>query len=425
MEIRCAARKLSAAGTRVLGAALIVSLAVGLSRADYRLAEGDVIEVAIAGTPEQRQRAWIQLDGTISIPGIGTVHVAGSTPSSVQVKIETMLATRSVRQKSPDARDRIVLVQPGDVAVTIVEYRPIYVTGDVLTPGQHAYRPTMTVRQALALCGGVSLVRSRTLPSNLEAVELDREYRMVAAELAKEHVRAWRLAAELEGTDSLRERPLGNLSVSAASIADFIRLENKYLQIRRSEFNNEKTFLLTAIRQADDQIAVLADQEQKEERGVEADTAELDRVNKLFGTGSLPSPRVTESRRAVLLSSTRRLQTASNLTEVKRQREDFVWRREKLSSQRELELLRETKESRSKIAELQMKLESAAEKLRLAGSAVSSAAPGDNPRAEITIIRKNGQQWDRISASEDSALEPGDAIEAALRSDPMSGVATR
>ena len=40
------------------------------------------------------------------------------------------------------------------VVATVVEYRPIYVNGDVSKPGEHPFRPQMTVRQAVALSGG-------------------------------------------------------------------------------------------------------------------------------------------------------------------------------------------------------------------------------------------------------------------------------
>ena len=36
-------------------------------------------------------------------------------------------------------------------------------------------------------------------------------------------------------------------------------------------------------------------------------------------------------------------------------------------------------------------------------------------RAEVTIMRKAGQQWDKIAASEDFDVQPGDVIDVALR----------
>ena len=85
----------------------------------------------------------------------------GSTPSALQDRVEEAFAAKALRQRMPDGRERTVLLQPGDVTTAIVEYRPIYVSGDVLNPGQYAYRPQMTARHAIALSGGPSTVRGR------------------------------------------------------------------------------------------------------------------------------------------------------------------------------------------------------------------------------------------------------------------------
>jgi polysaccharide export outer membrane protein len=358
-------------------------------RAEYRLVAGDVVEIAVAAVPELRQRTPVQLDGSIVIPMLGAVTAAGSTASELQARVETALATKALRLRMPDGRERIVLIQPGDVTAAIVEYRPIYVSGDVLNPGQHAYRPQMTARHAIALSGGPSTVRGRAATaSGVEIAEAEREYRTATAALAKEHVLSWRLAAELDGSATIKEQPLGHLSVSAASIAEFLRVESRYLQVRLAEAKSERAHLENMVRQAGEQIETLTTQEQGEMRGLQADMEELDRVNKLFGTGSLPSPRVTESRRAVLLSSTRRLQTTANLSQVKQQRDDLLWRLDKIDTQRRIEVLRESRESQLRMSELRARLEGATEKLRVLGQMVVLESTANVAPPGITIIRK-------------------------------------
>ena len=61
-------------------------------------------------------------------------------------------------------------------------------------------------------------------------------------------------------------------------------------------------------------------------------TAESDRP---LRQGSLISPRVTDARRAVLLSSTRKLQTSAQLMDVKKQQDEFKRKLEKLDDQRQ------------------------------------------------------------------------------------------
>lgn len=392
-------------------------------RAEYRLSPGDILEITVAGVPDLKQRAPIQLDGTITLPMVGSIVAAGSTATDVQARAEEALASKVIRQRTSDGRDRIVLIQPGDVAVAVVEYRPIYVNGDVLQPGQHPYRPQMTVRHAIALSGGVSTLRGRSPTMGVEVVAVDGEYRITVLALAKEHVHAWRLAAELEGSEVIKEERLVDAPIPSATVGEYLRTESGYLNTRLLEYRNEKVHLQNAARLAGEQIETLTIQEKQEAQGLQTDIDELDRINKLYGTGSLISPRVTEARRAVLLSSTRRLQTTATLSQVKQQREELLFRLEKLDTQRRLEVLRDMSESQARVAELRTRLEAAAQKLQVFGRIISADAANTGVRPTITIIRRSGDGWDRLSASEDADLLPGDAIEVVARPDLLETAA--
>lgn len=384
-------------------------------RAEYQLSPGDIVEITVAGVPDLKQRVPIQLDGTITLPIVGTVAAAGSTSADVRTRVEMALAAKVLRQRTSDGRDHVVLIQPGDVAVAVAEYRPVYVNGDVLQPGQHPYRPQMTVRHAIVLSGGVSTVRGRAANIGVEVVEVEREYRTTALALAREQVHAWRLAAELEGSESIKEQRPVETPIPAATLSEYLRTETSYLNIRLREYKNEKAHLQSAARMASEQIETLTTQEKKEAQGLQTDIDELDRVNKLFGSGSLVSGRVTDARRAVLLSSTRHLQTISTLSQTKQQRDEFLFRLERLDTQRRLEVLRDVKESQLRAGEMRTRLEAAAQKLQVYGRMASVDAANSGTRPAITIIRRSGEGWDRLPASEDAALLPGDAIEVAAR----------
>jgi len=387
--------------------------------AQYRLAAGDTVEVSIGGASEQRHRAQIQIDGTIAIPGIGTVEVAGMTTAELQSRMETLLQSKVLRQRLPDGREQAIVVVPGDVIASVVEYRPIYVTGDVLTPGQLAYRSSMTVRQAVAVSGGYSLLRSRNQPGTSDPADLLRDYQSFSTEYVKEYFHILRIDAELADKDTFDQTTPQDLSLPASAIAPIVQAEAESLKTAQVDYRKERRFLQDAVKQADGQFATLSKQQEGEEKGVQADEEELDRVIKLFGSGSLPSPRVTESRRALLLSSTRRLQTTVELMRLQRQREDSARQIDRVASLRTVTLLHELRDSNVHMTDLRIKLRSLGQKLQpVSGSAALPAGTGDL-RPQVTVIRKSGPQWEKITASEDFDLEPGDVIEIALR--PQGG----
>jgi polysaccharide export outer membrane protein len=159
---------------------------------------------------------------------------------------------------------------------------------------------------------------------------------------------------------------------------------------------------------------VLSAQEKTEEVGYQTDVEELQKVNDLFSQGSLVSPRVTDARRAVLLSSTRKLQTQAQLMQVETQQDELQRKLEKLDDQRRIGLLRELQDANVKVDEIRAKLQSVGEKLQYTAMVRSQLVLGAGDKAEIAIIRKGEKGQERIIADEDAELQPGDTVEVAL-----------
>lgn len=67
---------------------LAASLAISAqAKADYRVNVGDVLEVTVGGVPELRQHAPVQIDGSISLPLVGLLPVAGLPVPEIRAKI--------------------------------------------------------------------------------------------------------------------------------------------------------------------------------------------------------------------------------------------------------------------------------------------------------------------------------------------------
>src|SRR5690242_13290038 len=114
--------------TGLLATALCCSL--NPARAEYRLQGGDVVEISVSGVPELRQRAPVQLDGSITFPVVGTFIVEGVEFSEVRGKIQSAVASKIFRIRTTDGRELSRMFDRDEVAATIVEYRPVYITGD-------------------------------------------------------------------------------------------------------------------------------------------------------------------------------------------------------------------------------------------------------------------------------------------------------
>ncbi len=107
----------------------------------YRLGPGDEVRIAVFGFDQMANSYIVGDSGTISLPMLSTVEVAGKTPREVEATIAQTLRTRDL---APNA----------SVSVQVQKYRPIYILGEVQKPGQYPYVPGMTVTTAVAIAGG-------------------------------------------------------------------------------------------------------------------------------------------------------------------------------------------------------------------------------------------------------------------------------
>jgi len=106
----------------------------------YRLGPGDVVEIRVFGEAELSVDARLNDSGAIDYPFLGVVDSNGLTPEELSQRITAGL-------KGP------YLINPR-VTVSISEYRPVFVDGEVASPGSFPYQPGLTLQQAITLAGG-------------------------------------------------------------------------------------------------------------------------------------------------------------------------------------------------------------------------------------------------------------------------------
>jgi polysaccharide export outer membrane protein len=109
----------------------------------YRLGAADQVRIVTYGEDRLTGQYPIDDNNKISIALIGNLQAGGLTTSELESEIKQRMIEKNI------------LLDPS-VSVTIVEYRPIFVLGEVSKPGQYPYQPGMTVLTAVAVAGGFS-----------------------------------------------------------------------------------------------------------------------------------------------------------------------------------------------------------------------------------------------------------------------------
>jgi polysaccharide export outer membrane protein len=108
---------------------------------------GDVFTMEIVGEKDLPKEYQISADGSVDIPYIHTIKVAGLEAPEVA----SLIRDRMIEQK--------VLIDPS-VIVQVKEYhsRRITLLGQVAKPGSFPYTPGMTLIQAVSLAGGFTAI---------------------------------------------------------------------------------------------------------------------------------------------------------------------------------------------------------------------------------------------------------------------------
>ena len=124
-------------------------------------------------------------DGTLSLPFVGTIQAEGR-----RMALAGTIAQRLVQQMG--------LGQAPDVAVEVVQFRPFYILGHVMQPGEFPYRPGLNVLEAVTIAGGLRPATT-AMPLEREVIAGQGEVDVLGLSSVSLLARKARLKAELSG----------------------------------------------------------------------------------------------------------------------------------------------------------------------------------------------------------------------------------
>lgn len=135
-----------------------------------RMGSGDRIAVRVFGEADLSLQAQLGESGVINYPFLGEIKAAGLTT----LELEGLITNRLKGD---------YLVEPV-VHVSIEEYRPLFIDGEVGTPGAYGFQPGLTVGKAVALAKGLT-ERASKRKITIERLVGD-EKRLIEASLSTE-----------------------------------------------------------------------------------------------------------------------------------------------------------------------------------------------------------------------------------------------
>lgn len=107
----------------------------------YRVGAGDRLRVTVFDEDSLTGEYEIGEGGGLSIPLIDPIDASGKTPGQLSGMIANELKQGGY------------VIAPR-VSVEIIQYRPFYILGEVVNPGEYPYSGELTLEQAVAKAGG-------------------------------------------------------------------------------------------------------------------------------------------------------------------------------------------------------------------------------------------------------------------------------
>lgn len=388
------------------GGAVLLGLCPA-ARAEVRIGPGDVIDIAVARYPDLRIHATVASDGTLDLDEGGAVAVGGLSANDARAAVRRAIAVTAFRRSPSEGRGGVVTVEPDEVTVTVAAYRPVYLSGDVGRPGEVPYRIGMTLRQALAVAGGTGAPKAGLDPRL--GVEADVDVRTASLDIALARARIWRVRSALGEADPLDRRELNGLMLKPGVLSVIIDDEAKALKAWRDEGQRARSVADQAATDIDATVATITRQQDEEEKGTAADAEELHALLDLKSRGNVTSTRVNDARRAVLLASTRSLQTQAELLRLKLVRGEVAEGVAHREAERRSAALAELAVANAGLEGARLRLSAAQAKARL----LDTAPIDERPTSYVfSLFRTEGRAETRAVIDEATPLEPGDVVEA-------------
>jgi len=115
---------------------------------DYKLGSGDKIQIAVYGEDDLTAHLKIDKSGYISFPFLDDIQVIN-------------LSVKELEKVIHDGLFGDYLISP-QVSVSITQYRPFFIHGQVNRPGGYPYQDDLTFDKAIAIAGGLSTRASKS-----------------------------------------------------------------------------------------------------------------------------------------------------------------------------------------------------------------------------------------------------------------------
>ncbi len=407
---RSAATKMCLAVMIMTATALPHTFAWAAAQDAYRLGAMDKLRIRIAQwvPADGSIQNWeavagdyaVGPDGNLSLPLIGDLPAAGKTTGEVASEIGRQL------------KDKFALRDLPSASVEVAQFRPVFLSGDVQTPGEYAYSPGLTVLKAVSLAGGLRRSESGQRFAR-DFINAQGDLSVYDSQRARLFARHARMSAEMTGEPEIAT-PKELEKVPNA--AELIRSETALMKQRRDRYELQLKTLADLKSLLQSEVQSLQSKSQTQTRQLEIAQQDRDKVSRLSEQGLALSSRLLsiEERTAEVQSTL--LDIDTNILRAKQQISQANQDEINLKNDWEAQRAKEMQDTEAELEKLNLQIgtnrQLMAEALAQSAEALRFDPSGRSMSIRYTIVRDDGNGPKEIAANEATQLQPGDVIKA-------------
>lgn len=390
----------------ILAVALALLTLSGGANADdsYRLTAQDTVHIRVVDwrPADTSLQDWTAIDGdytvdssgNIAFPFLGPIKSAGTTTTDLAAAISAGL------------RQALALTDAPDVTVQVSQFGPVYIAGNVKSPGKYPFVPGLNVIEAVSLAGGEANNADYNTPTQHDLIALQGEYQVMQDQLLRLQITRARVDAELAGQSTFT---LPSEIADDAKAKALAKVEQSVMTADEEQVSSQLDALKTQMTTLTNELSVLKQKRQSTDQQVLIDQTELNNVKKLAGGGLATNDRVASAARDLndlqvqgLDIDTAVLQAQQAMGQAQQQSAQIV-------SKHTADLTQLRQQTDQQMVELQLKLATQKQLIANALTYVDQNGPvGGTPAFTYSYSIMRGSK--QVPATTSSSVQPGDVV---------------
>lgn len=339
----------------------------------------------------------VQLDGSVSIPRMGTFSAAQKSLLDVQSEIA-------------DTFER-TMGRPCEVTITILDRQPVYVMGAARNPGAYKFVPGMLVLHALALAGGLERQAERT-GQMIDFLREKERQAAIEARLKRLLAQKARLEAERDGMAEALPPSRLNEVASMDEVRTLMQTENALLAQQKRAYDEEMRRSAEEIDAVRREMAAIESRRSQNDRIVELRQRRVSEMIELASKGVVSGPNLTMAKTDLAEVISKADETSVMMAQAQQKIQQAERNAARISDERNARIARDL----AATVEETMRTERehvSAQRISDALSAQSPELMVDSASARIgyeIVRREKTQEAASIKADEMTPLAPGDIV---------------